>query len=88
MNTDYLAQNQHHSEDVAEVKSFTVSLLELAFEKQMDISSAAISTLQNLGRKHPATVLRVLVAHLSGSFLTFCTKNDIFRLYIYFGDVV
>ena len=73
VDTDLLAQNQHHCEDVAEIKSFTIALLELAFEKQMDIASAAISALQNLGRKHPATVLRVLNSHL-GKFLTFYSK--------------
>lgn len=78
--TDQLAQNQHHCEDVAEVKSFTIALLELAFEKQTDIASAATSTLQSLGQKHPATVLRVLIAHLSGSFHTFYIRYNLSKL--------
>lgn len=64
---DHLARCQQTTEDVAEVKSFTIALLELAFEKQADISSAAIATVQQLGRKHPSTVLRTLHAYQSVS---------------------
>ena len=64
---DQLARCQHQAEDVAEVKSFTIALLELAFEKQSDISSSAVLTVQQLGRKHPSTVLRTLHAYLSAS---------------------
>lgn len=65
MDIDQLARCQHALEDVAEVKSFTIALLELAFEKQTDIAQTALGTLQKLGRKHPSTVLRTLVAFLS-----------------------
>lgn len=64
---DQLARCQHQAEDVAEVKSFTIALLELAFEKQPEISSNAVSTVQQLGRKHPSTVLRTLHAYLNAS---------------------
>lgn len=64
---DHLARCQQLTEDVAEVKSFTIALLELAFEKHNDISSVAIATVQQLGRKHPSTVLRTLHAYLSAS---------------------
>ncbi len=67
VDVDHLARCQHTSEDVTEVKSFTIALLELAFEKQTDISSAAIATVQQLGRKHPSTVLRTLHSYLSAS---------------------
>ena len=67
VDVDHLARIQHPTEDVAEVKSFTIALLELAFEKQSDISSAAIATVQQLGRKHPSTVLRTLHSYLSAS---------------------
>ena len=62
---DQLARCQHSVEDVPEVKSFTIALLELAFEKQSDISSTAVITLQKLGHRHPSTVLRTLHAYLS-----------------------
>lgn len=65
MDIDHLARCQHATEDVPEVKSFTIALLELAFEKQADISQMAVSTLQTIGRKQPATVLRTLLAYLS-----------------------
>lgn len=64
---DQLARCQHTAEDVAEVKSFSIALLELAFEKQTDISSNAVATIQQLGRKHPSTVLRTLQTYLSAS---------------------
>lgn len=64
---DQLARCQHPAEDVAEVKSFSIALLELAFEKQTDISSNAVATIQQLGRKHPSTVLRTLQTYLSAS---------------------
>ena len=62
---DQLARCQNSVEDVPEVKSFTIALLELAFEKQTDIASTAVITLQKLGHRHPSTVLRTLHAYLS-----------------------
>lgn len=67
VDVDHLARCQRSTEDVPEVKSFTIALLELAFEKQVDISSAAITTVQQLGRKHPSTVLRTLHSYISAS---------------------
>lgn len=63
---DYLARSQHAAQDIPEVKSFVIALLELVFEKQSDISSAAMETIQKIGHKHPATVLRTVLTFLSG----------------------
>ncbi len=65
MDIDHLARCQNITEDVPEVKSFCIALLELAFEKQTDIAQLAVETLQKMGRKHPATVLRTLLNYLS-----------------------
>lgn len=63
---DYLARCQHPTQDVPEVKSFAIALLELVFEKQSDVSSTAMGTIQKMGHKHPATVLRTVLTFLSG----------------------
>lgn len=64
IDVDQLARSQQVVEDVPEVKSFVIALLEIAFEKQTDTSSAAIVTLQKLGSKHPSTVIRTLHSYL------------------------
>lgn len=63
-------KTQAATEDIPEVKTLVTALLVLSQDKEIDISSTAMSTVQELGKKHPSTVLRALHSNFNGKLPT------------------